>query len=115
MEWQQRLANLIAPIVRIEPAQWLVIATSTAFLLLLALLIVQSRRHAQLRREFAGLIGDAPPPASEGLDPVIALEGISLSPIDRVFPRRPAQFLALVAFIAIGCWIAGYLLAPNVA
>lgn len=73
-------------------------------------MIVQSRRHAAVKRELSAAAGGA---VEANPAPGLALDGIALSPIDRVFPRRPGQFLLLVCTISIGTWVAGYLLAPN--
>lgn len=111
MDWQQRLAALAAPLGQLGPAQWLAIATSLAFVLVLGVLIA----NARLRREIS--LGGADPrrqPVSQH-DGQSPLDGISLSPIDRVFPRKPTQFLMMVAMIASGCWLVGYMLAPDVA
>ena len=75
------------------------------------------RRHAvaaprRLKRELAR--PEIEPAAERARDGggVLALEGISLSPIDRVFPRRPRQFLCWSHRLDRG-WLVGYLLAPN--
>lgn len=72
-----------------------------------------SVRHARLRRELALTSGSMAPESQPALD-AHALQGIGLSPIDRVFPRQPGQFLALVAIVALGTWLVGYMLAPDV-
>ena len=120
MDWQQRLSVLIAPLGQLGPAQWLTISTSAGFVLLLAVLIAQSRQHSRLKRELGdAMVGDAnvrPRPAV-ALEPTgqSPLDGISLAPIDRVFPRQPAQFLMLVALVSSSSWLVGYLLAPDIA
>src|SRR5215470_10813076 len=105
MDWQQRLADLAAPILEFGPAQWLTISTSLAFVVLLFVLALQTRRHGRLKRELATILGERSPAAEVSVEPAAVLEGIALSPIDRVFPRRPAQFLMMVAVVAIGCWV----------
>lgn len=114
MDWQQSLAQLVAPLGQLGPGQWLTIAAANALLALLMLVIVQARRRAGMRGRRAGMVGGSVSQTEENAEPGAALEGISLSPIDRVFPRRPVRFLLLVGTIAIGCWLAGFLLAPNV-
>ena len=87
MDWQQRLAGLAAPFDQLGPVQWLAIATSLGFVVVLGVLIANSRS----RREIS--LGGADPrrqPVSQH-DGQSPLDGISLSPIDRVFPRKPTR------------------------
>ena len=115
MDWQQRLTALAAPLAELSPAQWLAVATSAGFLLLLGVLIAQSQRHRRLRQELDGYIQERRPDGSAEKAGQSPLDGISLSPIDRVFPRKPGPFLTMVGIIAFGTWIVGYLLAPDIA
>lgn len=115
MDWQQRLAALVAPFLELGPAQGLAVATSAGFLLLLVVLVAQSQRHRRLRQELDGYINERRPDASAEKPGQSPLDGISLSPIDRVFPRKPGTFLTMVGIIAFGTWIVGYLLAPDIA
>jgi hypothetical protein len=82
-------------------------------LTLAAAMLLQSREHRRVKRELATLAGGGPAVSRGDPSTGLSLDGISLSPIDRVFPRQPMQFLMLVATISIGVWIAGYALAPN--
>lgn len=89
--------------------RWLALVGTVVALGLVVLALVQTRRRLQMRgRQGAGRN------RAELEEQGLSLDGISLSPIDRVFPRRPRQFLVLVATISLGAWVAGYLLAPDV-
>jgi hypothetical protein len=82
--------------------RWLALVGAVVAVGALLLVLVRARRRLAARRH-----GDA---EEQGL----SLDGIWLSPIDRVFPRRPRQFLMLVATISLGAWLTGYMLAPDV-
>lgn len=115
MDWQQRIAALVAPLSDLSPAQWLAISASAGFMLLLGVLVAQSQRHRRLRQELDSYINERRPAAAAERPGQSPLDGISLSPIDRVFPRKPGPFLIMVGIIAFGTWIVGYLLAPDIA
>ena len=110
--WGMPMPNLSATFYQYGMALWLTGAVSLMCLGLVAAMFVQSRRHARMK-----LALSQDPASSQGhADPSptsLSLDGMALSPIDRVFPRRPLEFLALVSFISIGTWILGYSLAPN--
>lgn len=115
MDWQQRLSALAVPMAEVSPAQWLAIAATAALILVLVVLVAQSQRHRRLREELDGYISERRPDAGAEKPGQSPLDGISMSPIDRVFPRKPGPFLILVGIIASGTWLVGYLLAPDVA
>ena len=89
---------------------WLVAAIATIGLAFIVFIRFQSRRHAHIKLELTE--GSRSAGNAESTPSALTLDGISLSPIDRVFPRRPPEFLTLVAFVSIGTWLAGYILAP---
>lgn len=97
------------------PAGWKLAAllTTLASITLLALVVRQSSTARQLRRELDDLRGDAERGTTIDLGESAVLQGTSLAPIDRVFPREPRRFIALVVAVAAGCWLLGLLLAPN--
>ncbi len=106
------MPDLAATLSQYGMAMWLAAAVCVMGLGLVAAMAVQSRRHARLKLALTEGHG----PASSQSEPTangLTLDGLALSPIDRVFPRRPLEFLALVAVVSIGTWIAGYALAPN--
>lgn len=113
MELQARLGMLAAHAASLSALQWLTIISLLLCIVLVTAMSMQTRRHTQLRRELA-IGGAAGPPSSQPSFDAHSLEGLGLAPIDRVFPRRPAQFLALVATVAIGAWLLGFALAPDV-
>ncbi len=93
-------------------AMWSTAAVAVICLGLVVAMVWQSRYHARMK--LALTEGPASPPGSaDSSAGGLTLDGMALSPIDRVFPRRPLQFLALVTFISLGTWVAGYLLAPD--
>lgn len=114
MDLQQRLAALATPFQKLGPVEWLTLSTSAGFVVLLALLVVQSRQHSRLKREMAETKPERHPRGEDSVHPHGVLDGTTMSPIDRVFPRRPGPFLMMIATVALGCWLAGYLLAPDV-
>ena len=104
--------NVLDWIRNLGPATWLVVAGLAGAGALLAAMAALAIRHARLKQD----ISETPQAASErqgGIDTSLGLEGGSLSPIDRVFPRKPGPFLAMVAIISCGTWLAGYALAPD--
>lgn len=106
------MPDLAATLSQYGMAMWLAAAVALMCLGLVAAMVVQSRRHARMKlalTEGAGPTAGGSHAAAGGL----SLDGLALSPIDRVLPRRPLEFLALVSFVSLGTWIAGYALAPN--
>ncbi len=94
------------------PATWLVVAGLAGAGALLAAMAALAIRHARLKHEIA----ETPRSTAErdgGVDTSLGLEGGALSPIDRVFPRKPGPFLAMVGIISCGTWLVGYGLAPE--
>lgn len=96
-------------------------ATAVAFSLLMLALYLQSRRHASALERLsatdmpgAGHTIDTRPVAVFREASNTGLDGVSISPIDRIFPRRPRAFLSMVALVSAGCWLAGLLLAPDI-
>lgn len=108
------MEQIVALVGRLEPVHWLTVATAIAFLVLVGVLLMQTRTARRKQRELAQLAGGPAPDYVEA-DPSGALEGITLSPIDSVFPRQPGRFLLLVAFVAVGTWLLGLALAPDTA
>ena len=93
-------------------AMWLTAAVAVICFGLIVAMVVQSRTHSRMKLALAeGPASDAG--GSDSAANGLTLDGMALSPIDRVFPRRPMEFLALVSFVSIGTWIAGYTLAPD--
>lgn len=106
------MPDLAATLSQYGMALWLVAAIGVTCLGLLAAMALQSMRHARMKLALTEGVG----PTTGGSHAAaggLSLDGLALSPIDRVFPRRPLEFLALVSFVSIGTWIAGYALAPN--
>ncbi len=106
------MPDLSAALSQYGMAMWLTAAVAVMCFGLVVAMVFQSRQHA--RRKLA--LSEGPDGSSANSDPTangLTLDGMALSPIDRVFPRRPLEFLALVSFVSIGTWIAGYVLAPN--
>jgi hypothetical protein len=121
MDWRARFGNVIDNIERLPNLKWLAFAAIVAVFFLLVVLIVLSLRYIDLRRR----LGAKEEPAGEGfvysalpsweeLGPAMSLEGEGWALIDRVFPRRPRNFLFAVAGIAIGCWVLGFALTQDV-
>jgi hypothetical protein len=121
MDWRARLGNVIDNIERLPNLKWLALAAILAALGLLLALVVLSLRYVDLRRRLAakdeptgeGFVYSALP-SWEELGPAMSLEGEGWALIDRVFPRRPRNFLFAVAAIAIGCWVLGFALTQDV-
>ncbi len=121
MDWRARLGNVIDNIERLPNLKWLALAAILAALALLLALVVLSLRYIDLRRRLAakeeptgeGFVYSALP-SWEELGPAMSLEGEGWALIDRVFPRRPRNFLFTVAAIAIGCWVLGFALTQDV-
>jgi hypothetical protein len=111
MDWQDLLAQVTAWVAGLEPMHWLILSTGVAFLVLIAAPLAQSRRATDSREGLT--YGGAGVAKQAQLDASAALEGISLSPIDSVFPRRPAQFLLLIVAIALGFAGVAWAFAPN--
>lgn len=100
-------------VIRLEAVHWLTLATAVAFLVLIAVLVVQSRSSLRKQERVRELVGGGAPKPVE-IDPQAALKGTALSPIDRVLPRRPAAFMALVVLVSAGSWALGLMLANDV-
>ncbi len=113
MEVQLGLSGFVAAFSEPGMARWVAIVAMVFCLALVAAMLQQSLQNARFKRELSEM-PDAAAVAGPAEPPGLALDGISLSPIDRVFPRRPAHFLMLVASVSIGTWVVGYMLAPNV-
>lgn len=113
MGWSARLAELWA--ILSGPVGWklAVVVTTAASLALLVQVVRQSSATRQLRRELEDLRGEAESGAQIELGESAVLQGTSLAPIDRFFPREPRRFMALVVGVAAGCWLLGLALAPN--
>ena len=111
------IARLMEVRAAIEQAgSWRLMAwlAAAACVVMAGVLVRQTRNARQLKREVAALRGGALAGDSVELDQSTVLTGMSLAPIDRVLPRDPRRFLALVATVAVGCWLVGLMLAPNV-
>ena len=93
-------------------ALWLTAAVAVICLGLVVAMVVQSRHHARMKLSLSEGPASSPGNADSSANG-LTLDGMALSPIDRVFPRRPLEFLALVTFVSLGTWVAGYVLAPN--
>lgn len=113
MDWQLRVGDLASSLDDPGLAKLLALVAFGICMTLVAAMLLQSREHRRVKRELATLAGAAPAAPQGDPSTGLSLDGIALSPIDRVFPRQPLQFLMLVATISIGTWIAGYALAPN--
>lgn len=103
------MIEMAAPIAGVGLLQWLAFAGALACVALVAAMLVQGDHQVRMRR----LVGIGRTRAAVIQPPGLDLGGISLSPIDRVFPRAPVRFLMLVATVSLGAWVGGYLLAPN--
>jgi len=101
--------------------KWLALGAVCLSATLLLVLIWVCVRYIGLRRRLAERPEPAGPgfvysalPSWEELGPPISLEGEGRALIDRIFPRRPREFLFVVAVLAVGCWAAGVSLAEDV-
>ena len=118
MDWRAKLAEILDAIGGLSVPVW-VAPTSTliSFVLLLVLLTLLVR-HLRLRRELAARMAGAAtasfPMHPEDQLPVVSLEGDGHALVDRCLPRRPRNFLLVIALLAIGCWVAGLALASDV-
>ena len=90
MEWQTRLAMLSAHVSSLGALQLLTIASLGLCAVLGTAMALQTRRHAQLRRELSMSAGSTAAEAQPAFDSH-SLEGLGLSPIDRVFPLAAAR------------------------
>ena len=113
MDWQLRLGDLASSLDDPGLAKLLAMIAFGVCATLIAAMLLQSREHRRVKHQLATLAGDARQAPAGDPSTGLSLDGITLSPIDRVFPRQPTQFLMLVATISIGTWIAGYALATN--
>ncbi len=113
MDWQLRLGDLATSLDDPGLAKLLALVAFGVCATLIAAMLFQSRAHRRIKHQLATLAGDARATPAGDPSTGLSLDGITLSPIDRVFPRHPLQFLMLVATISIGTWIAGYALATN--
>ncbi len=91
---------------------WLAIGASCTSIVLLLALLTLAARHRRLHKQLAA---QAPTmesllatPTQEPQD-----EGVQTS-IDRILLRRPVAFYLLALGLSVGCWFAGYALAPSV-
>lgn len=61
----------------------------------------------------SGVVARKAAASGEEKERPLSLEGVALAWIDRLLPRRKKPFLIMIALIAGGSWLIGYLLAPN--
>jgi hypothetical protein len=117
MNW---LAGLIDQLERLPHLKWFAAGAIGIALLLFVALLFLFARYIELRRRMAekaepagaGFVYSALP-SWEELGPPMSLEGEGRALIDRVFPRRPRNFLLAVAVLAVGCWLGGLALSPD--
>lgn len=99
--------------------RWLAPVSTLAALVLLVALIALSMRHLRLRADMSAGPGSAPIPLLGEFDnepaPSLTLEGEGRALVDSILPSHPRAFLAVVAAIAIGCWVIGLFAANDVA
>jgi|GEM_PF-2240679 len=119
MDWRVQLNGLLEAIERLpQPTLPMAVAAFVSLALLLTLIAVWMR-NLSLRQRLARHEGDA----VEGLHarisgwedelPAISLEGEGRALIDRILPRRPRNFLWMVAALSVAPWVVAFLLAAD--
>ena len=118
MDWRVYLASLTEFVERVPAPKWLGVAAIFAALILLVALIVAWVRNLSLRYRLAeheerAQTDTRPAAAGEEAAPALSLEGEGRTLVDRIFPRRPRNFLLFVAVVAAASWALGYWLAAD--
>jgi hypothetical protein len=117
MDWGRNFSDAFEYLVSLQvPPQLGQGALLAVFVLFLAL-FVSVTRNVRLRRELAERAGgearSSTPASWEDQLPTVSLEGEGHALVDRLLPRRPRNFLLVVAVLSAGCWLLGLALAEN--
>ncbi len=117
MDWRARLAEILDAIGGLAVPAWVAPTSTLVSVVLLLALLTVLMRNLRLRRELAERAGStaavSSPAGADDHPPAAALVGEGQALIDRWLPRRPRNFLLVVAALAVGCWVLGLALAND--